>query len=210
MVMAGNHLTRLWSLAVQKLFSSQLSLGGCACIKEVPTQDAGLDAMQTHHMRVCRCTHQGLVDFKEILNIFKDKKCNNILSLYLCCYIPYCSCRGNHTSISNRVVRRGLLGANILPGINLHYHSIMIVYCTEEVLKIFSFSSFSVGCCINRKIMLPTWVWKITWRYFDWMLQLPFAQMMTGAFSRNINKLFSELKLVTDNLFMKYILIVCT
>ena len=162
--------------------------------------------MQTHHMRVCRCTHQGLVDFKEILNIFKDKKCNNILSLYLCCYIPYCSCRGNHTSvsngevrrgllgasilllamgqfagdcsepvyfyqqwgssqgtarsqytsISNGVVHRGLLGANILPGINLHYHSIMIVYCTEEVLKIFSFSSFSVGCCINRKIMLPT------------------------------------------------------
>ena len=27
-----------------------------------------------------------------------------------------------------------------------------------------------------------------------------FALMMTGAFSRNINKLFSELKLVTDNL----------
>ena len=42
------------------------------------------------------------------------------------------------------------------------------------------------------------------------MLQLPFAQMMTGAFSRNGGKLFSELKLVTDNLFMKYILIVCT
>ena len=31
-----------------------------------------------------------------------------------------------------------------------------------------------------------------------------FALMVTGAFSRNVGKLFSELKLVTDNLFFIY------
>jgi len=30
--------------------------------------------------------------------------------------------------------------------------------------------------------------------------QLEFALMKTGAFSRNVSKLFSELKLITDNL----------
>ena len=31
-----------------------------------------------------------------------------------------------------------------------------------------------------------------------------FALMMTGAFSQNVGKLFSELKLVTDNLHLKF------
>ena len=33
----------------------------------------------------------------------------------------------------------------------------------------------------------------------------PVALMMTGAFSRNVGKLFSELKLVTDNFLSIYV-----
>ena len=50
--------------------------------------------------------------------------------------------------------------------------------------------------------LLPTWVRKITCQRFDWMLQLSsgrkfetFILMMTRAISRNVSKLFSELKL---------------
>ena len=44
---------------------------------------------------------------------------------------------------------------------------------------------------------------KITYRRFDRMLQSPSGQveyfsLMTEAFSRNVSKLFSKLKLVTD------------
>ena len=35
------------------------------------------------------------------------------------------------------------------------------------------------------------------------MAKVDFTLMMTGAFSQNVGKLFSELKLVTDNLFMQ-------
>ena len=53
----------------------------------------------------------------------------------------------------------------------------------------FPFSGFSVGFCINEE--------KVIW----YQLELtPFAPMTTGAFSRNVGKLFSELKLVPDNL----------
>ena len=59
-----------------------------------------------------------------------------------------------------------------------------------------TFSGFSVGFCINEEkdYLLPTWARKIT----CWHLAL----MMTGpgAFSWNVVKLFSQLKLVTDNL----------
>ena len=48
----------------------------------------------------------------------------------------------------------------------------------------YTFSGFSVGCCINREKVI--------------------ALMTTGAFSRNVGKLFSELKLVTDNLLSIY------
>ena len=51
--------------------------------------------------------------------------------------------------------------------------------------------------------LLPTWAQKITCRRFDWMLESSSGwKMMTGAFSQNVGKLFSELKLVTDNLFL--------
>ena len=42
--------------------------------------------------------------------------------------------------------------------------------------------------------LLPTWAEKITWQYFNWMLQS----------SSDVSKLFSELKLVTDNLLFIY------
>ena len=53
-----------------------------------------------------------------------------------------------------------------------------------------SFSDFSVGCCINRKVnyLLPTWAHKIS------------CCVSTESFRRNFGKFFSELKLVTDNL----------
>ena len=54
------------------------------------------------------------------------------------------------------------------------------------------FSGFSVGSCINEEEGYPF--------RLSALFAAPFAQMMTGAFSRNIGKLFSELKLVTDNL----------
>ena len=66
----------------------------------------------------------------------------------------------------------------------------------------YSFIGFSVGCCINEEkigYLLPTWARKRTCRHFNWMLQLSFTLMITGAFSQNVSKLFSELKLVTDN-----------
>ena len=63
-----------------------------------------------------------------------------------------------------------------------------------------------------RGYLLPTWARKITCWRFDWMLQsssvLGFdlgvektiVLMTTGAFSRNVGKLFSKLELVPDNL----------
>ena len=44
--------------------------------------------------------------------------------------------------------------------------------------------------------LLLTLAWKIICRHFDWMLQ--------SSTGRNIGKLFSELKLVTDNLLFIY------
>ena len=66
---------------------------------------------------------------------------------------------------------------------------------------------FSFSFCINEEegYLLPTWARKITWRCFDWMIQLSSGQKYSGAFSRNIGKLFSELKLVTDNLLFSCI-----
>ena len=48
----------------------------------------------------------------------------------------------------------------------------------------YTFSGFSVGCCISREKVITL--------------------MTTGAFSRNVGKLFSKLKLVTDNLLSIY------
>ena len=65
----------------------------------------------------------------------------------------------------------------------------------------FIFSGFSVGSWINEEesYLLPTSAWRMTCRHFDWMA---FTLMTTGTFSRNGSKLFSKLKLVTDNLHL--------
>ena len=59
----------------------------------------------------------------------------------------------------------------------------------------------------EKGYLLPTWVRKITCRRFDWMLQSSSGRkclMMTGAFNRNVGKLFSELKLVTGTFLPIY------
>ena len=52
--------------------------------------------------------------------------------------------------------------------------------------------------------LLPTWAWKrIANVSTEWSGHHTFALITTGIFSWNISKLFSELKLVTDNLLQK-------
>ena len=65
-----------------------------------------------------------------------------------------------------------------------------------------SFSGFSVGCCINEEMLSVT---NLSLENNMPAIQLnaplvTFALMVTGVFSRNGSKLFSKLKLVTDNL----------
>ena len=69
---------------------------------------------------------------------------------------------------------------------------LLILGCAESVVPILnkpmitSFSGLSVVSCINEEegYLLPTWAWKITWRHFDWMLQLSSGQKW-----RSVNKL---------------------
>ena len=56
--------------------------------------------------------------------------------------------------------------------------------------------------CVSREgYLLPTWAQKIICRRFDWMFQSSSGQ---SRLERNVGKLFSELKLVTDNLLFIY------
>jgi len=71
--------------------------------------------------------------------------------------------------------------------------------------SILFFSGFLVGCCINKgrlsyQLELANISTECSSRHQG---ESPDdALMTTGAFSRNIGKLFSELKLVTANLFI--------
>ena len=56
------------------------------------------------------------------------------------------------------------------------------------------FSGFSVGFCINEEKVICC---QLELRKYFANIR---ALMMTGALSRNVGKLFSELKLVTNNL----------
>ena len=57
--------------------------------------------------------------------------------------------------------------------IELRWHNVQV-----DSVKL-SFSSFSVGCCINREkgYLLPIWVRKITCQCFNWMLQSSSGQV---------------------------------
>ena len=66
------------------------------------------------------------------------------------------------------------------------------------------------SACVNKEedYLLPTWAQKITCHAMFWLngsvvirVKYEEAEMMTGAFSGNVGKFFSELKLVTDNTF---------
>ena len=62
-----------------------------------------------------------------------------------------------------------------------------------------SFTGFSVGFCINkRRLFVTNFSSENNLPMFR--LNAPFTLMTTGAFSRNVRKLFSKLKLVTNNL----------
>ena len=53
---------------------------------------------------------------------------------------------------------------------------------------------------------LHTYIYRYNFQYCSLAKEYPRAEhlIMTGAFSRNIGKLFSKLKLVTDNLIFIY------
>ena len=57
-----------------------------------------------------------------------------------------------------------------------------------------NFSGFSVGFCINEEKVI---CYQLELGMFQ--LNAPFTLTTTGVFSGNVGKLFSELKLVTNN-----------
>ena len=58
-----------------------------------------------------------------------------------------------------------------------------------------NFSGFEVGFCINEEKVIS---YQLELGMFQ--LNAPFTLTMTGVFGRNVGKLFSKLKLVTNNL----------
>ena len=57
------------------------------------------------------------------------------------------------------------------------------------------------ACSQQRGYLLPTWAQKITCQHFNWMLcaVVVMVLMTTAAFNWKVGKLFSKLKLITNN-----------
>ena len=75
---------------------------------------------------------------------------------------------------------------------DLYNLSVFKTFCTVRTYPLKFFSGFSVGFCRNEEKVICCQL--LPW----WWLE------MTGAFSWNVGKLFSEQKLVTDNLLFIY------
>ena len=100
----------------------------------------------------------------------------------------------------------GILGS--IPGDCQPFHSLFHLKISKNLIILTwgkSSKHFVVLSVWREAYLVPTWAWKITCRRFNWMLLLSSGRKwMTGAFSWNVDMLFSELKLVPDNLFFIY------